>query len=217
VVRRRNNLHRNKKQRASYDRALIVCEGSKTEPSYFGEIRSEHRLHTANIQIRPSEYGTSPLQVVQYAYDLFINGDPHREILPKDFDHVFVVIDRDDHLNYHDALQLANSLHNKLTNNLKQKVGFRIIASVPSFELWLLLHFEDVLHPIHRNEVVKRLKKHLPNYTKNTQGIFITTRSKIDSARQRALSLAKNYDAYDGKEPYTNVHELIDFLVALRS
>ena len=70
-IRQRTQLERKQNQRASYDRILIVSEGSKTEPHYFREIRVAHKLHTANVQVRPSELGTEPTQVVQYARDLF--------------------------------------------------------------------------------------------------------------------------------------------------
>ena len=70
-IRQRTQLERKQNQRASYDRILIVSEGSKTEPHYFREIRVIHKLHTANVQVRPSELGTEPTQVVQYARDLF--------------------------------------------------------------------------------------------------------------------------------------------------
>ena len=38
-------------QRESYDRVLIVCEGKKTEPSYFGDLLTHYRLSMANIEI----------------------------------------------------------------------------------------------------------------------------------------------------------------------
>ena len=60
-------LERKQTQRESYDRILIVSEGSKTEPNYFGEIRSFHRLHSTNVQVWPSALGTQPIQVVHYA------------------------------------------------------------------------------------------------------------------------------------------------------
>ena len=73
--RQRQQLERKQTRRASYDRILIVSEGTKTEPLYFGEIRTAYRLHSANVQVRPSEQGTAPLRVVQYAQALFKNGD----------------------------------------------------------------------------------------------------------------------------------------------
>ena len=59
--RQRQQLERKLARRASYDRILIVSEGSKTEPNYFGEIRQAYRLHTANVEVRPSELGTEAI------------------------------------------------------------------------------------------------------------------------------------------------------------
>ena len=58
--RQRKQLERKLGRRASYDRILIVAEGSKTEPNYFSEIRAAYRLHTANVEVRASELGTAP-------------------------------------------------------------------------------------------------------------------------------------------------------------
>jgi hypothetical protein len=58
--RQRKQLERKLGRRASYDRILIVSEGSKTEPNYFREIRSAYRLHTANVEVQPSGLGTAP-------------------------------------------------------------------------------------------------------------------------------------------------------------
>ena len=95
--RQRQQLERKLARRASYDRILIVSEGSKTEPNYFGEIRQAYRLHTANVEVRPSELGTAPIQVVQYAKELFEFGDKHKNIQPRAFEQVYAVFDRDDH------------------------------------------------------------------------------------------------------------------------
>lgn len=137
--RQQKQLERKQGRRASYDRILIVSEGSKTEPNYFREIRVAHRLHTANVEVQPSELGTSPIQVVQYANALFEQGDRHKKIQPRAFEQVYAVFDRDDHGSYFEALQLAESLDGRLRNDNKRPVRFRAIASVPSFELWLLL------------------------------------------------------------------------------
>ena len=49
--RQRKQLERKLGRRASYDRILIVSEGSKTEPNYFSEIRAAFRLHTAIFEL----------------------------------------------------------------------------------------------------------------------------------------------------------------------
>lgn len=101
-------------RRASYSRVLIVSEGLKTEPHYFCEIRALYRLHSANVEVQPSQLGTAPLQVVNYAQQLFERGDSHKGIRPRAFDQVCVVFDRDEHLSYFDALHRAAALSSAL-------------------------------------------------------------------------------------------------------
>ena len=214
--RQRRQLERKQARRASYDRILIVSEGSKTEPNYFREIRSAHRLQTANVEVQPSELGTEPVQVVQYAKSLFENGDRYKQIQPRAFEQVYAVFDRDDHRTYFDALKLAESIDGKLRNDNKQPVKFKAVASVPSFELWLLLHYEDIQAPIHRDEVMRRLKQHIPGYEKGAGGAFATTRDRLETATQRAQALADNFNAYTDPEPFTAIHELVMLLTTLR-
>ena len=204
-------------QRPSYDRILIVTEGSKTEPFYLGEIRSKFRLNTANVAVQPSQFGTTPLQVVEYAEHLFLNGDEYREIPKKGFEQVYVVFDRDDHETYHNALAKAAALNGKLRKELKQEVKFEAIASVPCFELWLLLHFEDVQAPLHRTEVYQRLRQYLPNYDKGQAGHYAQTSQNLEDASRRAEHLGQLTTAHDGTEPYTDMHRLVHLLTTLTS
>jgi hypothetical protein len=214
--RQRKQLERKLGRRASYDRILIVSEGSKTEPNYFNEIRAAYRLHTANVKVRPSELGTTPFQVVRYAKELFENGDRHKKIQPRSFEQVYTVFDRDDHASYFDALQLAESLDGKLKNDAKQLIRFKAIASVPSFELWLLLHYEDIQAPLHRDEVLQRLKHYIPGYEKGAGGAFAITREYMDIATQRAERLAARFTAYEDPEPFTAIVELVKLLTMPR-
>lgn len=214
--RQKQQLERKQARRASHDRILIVSEGSKTEPLYFTEIRSAYRLHTANVAVRACELGTAPMQVVQYARELFKNGDRQRDIPALAFEQVYAVFDRDEHRTYFDALQLADSLDGKLRNDARQPVAFRAIASVPSFELWLLLHFEDIQAPIHRKNVMERLKRHIPEYEKGAGGAFATTRARLTVATERAENLAARFTAHSVPEPYTGIVDLVKLLTTLR-
>ncbi len=203
-------------RRASYARILIVTEGSKTEPLYFEDIRSAYQLHSANVAVQPGLLGTAPTQVVNYARKLFEEGDLHRGIRPRSFDQVYAVFDRDEHDSYFDALNLAKSLDGKLRNDNNDGTIFKAIASVPCFELWLLLHFEDIHAPIYRGEAIERLKQHIPDYQKGTRGIFANTRAALDAATQRAHALSTKFNAYTIPEPFTAVHELVARLTTLR-
>ncbi len=208
-VRQANKLARKEGLRWSYNRILIVTEGLKTEPLYLNEIRVEYRLSTINVQVQPSQFGTTPLQVVEYAEHLFLNGDDNRSIQPHAFEEVYAVFDRDDHTTYHNALGKAKSLEGKLHSDLNQVVHFEAIASVPCFELWLLLHFENVLAPLHRTEVYQRLNQFLSGYDKGQAGHFAQTRQYLDVATQKAVFLAAQFTPYDGTNPYTDIHRLV--------
>lgn len=215
-IRQAEQLARKAGRRAGYDRILIVSEGSKTEPLYLNEIRAEYRLSTTNVQVQPSQFGTTPLQVVEYAEHLFVNGDDAKNIQPHAFEKVFAVIDRDDHTTYHNALAKAAARNRKLRSDLNQAVRFEAIASVPCFELWLLLHFEDVLAPLHRTEVYQRLSQFLPGYDKGQEGHFAQTRQHLDVATQRAVQLVAQSSAYHGTDPYTDIHHLVALLTTLK-
>ncbi|MCX7275977.1 MAG: RloB family protein [Burkholderiales bacterium] len=204
-------------QRASYARILIVTEGSKTEPLYLEEIRAAHHLHSANVEVQPGQLGTAPIQVVRYAQQLFEEGDRGKGIRPKSFDQVYAVFDRDDHVSYVNALNVAQSLDGKLRNDERQPISFKAIASIPSFELWLLLHYEDIQAPMHRNAVMHRLKQHIPGYDKGAGGAFATTRSRLETATQRAQALATQFNAYTDPAPFTALHELVTLLTTLRA
>ncbi|MEO5375561.1 MAG: RloB family protein [Alphaproteobacteria bacterium] len=207
--RQNRQLERKKSRRASRDRILIVSEGSRTRPLYFNEIRSTYRLHSANVVVLPSTLGTSPKQVVESAVEEFQKA--------RAFEQVYAVFDLDAHVNYYDALNNAMEFNGKLRNDLRQPVCFRAVASVPDFELWLLLHYEDIQVPIHRNDVLQRLKKHIPNYEKGASGVFSKTRPNLETAIQRAERLALINNAHTDPEPYTAIVDLVKLLTGLKS
>jgi hypothetical protein len=209
------SLRRKAATRKSADRILIICEGSKTEPQYLDEIRQEQRLPTAYVYVIGAAEGNDPLSVVNYAEKLFLNGDSHRHIEPRAFDQVVVVFDRDDHHSYHPALARANHLHLTMKNNIKAKVPFEVCASVPCFELWLLLHFESVLDPIHRTVVYQRLKQHIGRYEKGDRGLWKRTKEHLAVANQRALHLVGQTTRTNDAGPYTDMHTLVDRLLNL--
>lgn len=215
--RHRKELERKQNRRASYDRILIVSEGEKTEPLYFKEIRSAFRLHTANVEVQRSAPGTAPIQVVEYAEQLLKNGNPHNGIQPGAFEQVYAVFDRDDHKTYFDALKAAASLDGKVRNDARKRVTFRAVASVPCFELWLLLHYRDVHHILHRDEAVELLKRYIPGYEKGAGGCFGATRNRIGEASQRAFRMTSRGNAFNDSEPYTAIGELVKLLMSLGS
>jgi hypothetical protein len=84
------------------------------------------------------------------------------------------------------------------------------------FETALLLHFEDCQAPIHRDEVKRRLKRHLRDYEKGQGGHYADTQEHFDIARERAARLATRTTAMNGTEPYADMHTLVAVLIQLR-
>ena len=212
--RQQNKLKRKQNTRASYDRVLIVCEGRKTEPSYFGDIKRKYRLHSANIQILPST-GTSPMQVVQYAEHIFKNGDLSNSISKRAFDRVYAVFDRDTHSSYNNALVKAARLDRKLENDDRQRIEFQAIPSNPCFELWLLLHYQDAFGLITSADALTQLRTHLPGYAKSTPNILSQTQHHLADAYTRADQLRLLSSPTSTSHSYTEIDKVVKLLTNL--
>jgi hypothetical protein len=205
------SLQRRDATKSSCDRVLIICEGAKTEPLYFKEIKDFCRLNTANIDIYGKECGSDPLSVVNYAITKFKEEEKNN----RDYDRVYCIIDRDKHTTFNDAM-------NKLRDTtLGEDVIFKAIISVPCFEFWLLLHFTYTTKPFcaqgdasNCDLVVKELKKtnRIPGYSKGDQNIFSLTKEKLPEAIKHAKQLQKHNHDSDSQHPATNMHELIEYL-----
>ncbi len=196
--------------RERYDRILIVCEGEKTEPNYFKEIKRKYRTFTAKVKILPSGVGTLPLHIVQYAERIFKNGNPHTGIGKRAFDQVYIVFDRDEHPQFVDALSKSSSLDKKIKNDEGKLIRFWAIPSNPCFEFWILLHFENVQELLGSNVVGSKLTGHYPIYSKTATDVFKTTEQHLALAKTRASALASNQSSNNG--PYTRVGELVDII-----
>ncbi len=205
-------LKRQHKGIKSAERILIVSEGSKTEPNYINEIRQTLRLPTANIMVLPSEYGTCPLHVVNFAKDVFLNGNPHSRIPPKSFEKIYTIFDRDEHDHFYEAIDLANSFNKTLRNDQRVFIEFKPIVSIPNFELWLLLHFENCTVYMNRHQVIDKLKNHIHDYQKGNKGYFNLTRDNLEIASSRSKQIFKQNLARDENQLYSNIHLLIEDL-----
>jgi RloB-like protein len=202
-------LARKQGKRPAYDRILIVCEGSKTEPLYLDDIRQQLRIPTAHINVIHSANGTEPRQVVDCAEQTFRES--------KNFDLVIAVFDRDDHLTYNDALLRAATLDQTLKNSDRKLVGFKAVPSVPCFELWILLHFQDIHAFWHRNDVIAAVSSagRLPDYSKGSTGIYAKTEDRVLEATARAEYLRTQFDPATGTDPYTDMDWLVGKLRSL--
>jgi hypothetical protein len=208
-ARKASELARRKASRAPYSKVLIVCEGAKTEPNYFNELKDHYKLNNANIKIT-GEGGSNPLSVVRLAKQLY-RGEKEAG---DQFDNVFCVFDRNGHTDYRQALDQINTVK---PNNV-----FRAITSVPCFEYWLLLHFRPHTGPYRAvpgrsacDQVIADLRGHMRSYKKGSRGIFGFLLDRLDTAKINAERCLIEVRKAETDNPSTKIHQLIQFLQEL--
>jgi hypothetical protein len=200
---------RRKASRSEYEKVLIVCEGSKTEPNYFNELKDYYEINTATID---GSCGSDPLSVVDYAIAQY-----KQELATSEpYNKVYCVIDRDAHPNFTAALQ---KLHSQRPAGV-----FHATVSVPCFEYWLLLHFNYTTAAFMAagnksagDFAEAALKEYWPTYGKGTQGAFGHVLKDIEFAKANAARGLADAQRTGSNNPSTNVHELVEYLQNIKA
>lgn len=197
-----NSYARRGAVREPYDYVLIVCEGSKTEPNYLHGLRAAYRLSNANIRVLDPG-GNDPMTLVQFA-EAELNREP--------YDRAYCVFDRDGHVNYEAALRRAAASELGRSNRL------HVVPSVPSFEIWLLLHFGYTTAPFaSADAVIRDLKKAFPGYTKGHQRCFELLSDRLEDAIAHATRLERYNSEARSSNPATHMHRLVTYLRGLKA
>ena len=183
---------------------LVICEDSKSSKTYLNDVKLYFR---AQLRLAVTHCGkTDPAGIV---------SEGIRQ--SKQFDRVFCVIDRDEHQNFDEAVQLASS---------KPKVT--VVPSYPCFEYWLLLHFGYTRKPYQRSGakspadcLIDDLKLHpgMSDYAKGAKVSPFTTLSVAQFTDARAHAARALVEAIQVRElnPSTTLHQLIDVIEELGS
>jgi len=203
-------LQRRTARRDPYAKVLIVCEGEKTEPRYFQDLRNHYGLNTANIEVC-GECGSDPNSVLQFATQRYREEKDAGDA----FDQVFCVFDKDAHANYDKALNAIAKAQPRNT--------FVAMNSVPCFEYWLLLHFIYSTRPYLAlpgnsagNQVLSELRGYLPDYEKGADNIFALLLDQLEFAKNNAVRSLREAQASGTDNPSTRIHELVSFLQAIK-
>jgi len=141
----------------------IFCEG-ETEKYYFQKLKAVERIGRVNVK---STRRNDSVNIVKYA----TNFTKHNNDFSKG-DAVFCVFDRDNNTNK----QL------KEAKREAERHGIKIIFSNPSFEFWLLIHYQLHTTSCENNEISTKLKKFIPDYRKADPEIYLITKDKIEAA-----------------------------------
>lgn len=179
--------HRRVNTRETYERFLIVCEGVKTEPSYFKSFRVPRDV----IDIHG--IGDNTVRIVEKAIELKSKDD---------YDQVWCVFDRDSFPpeQFNAAFILADQ------NSIK------IAYSNEAFELWYLLHFNYYDSGMSRRQYGDKLTELLGyKYEKNSGSIYDEILDKQFVAIRNAERLLSTYNPQNPERnnPSTTVHLLV--------
>jgi len=187
-------------------RYLIVCEGRETEANYLTGLRDAWRINAANVVIRRGDDRTDSLSLVHRARALW-KEDP-------DFDRVFVVCDHED-----DGVAAARDLAGlPLAPRSRPGLVVELILSRPSFEFWLLLHFEYTTRMFRdAKEVTRVLAQHLPGYDKADRRLYAKLHAGLEKAVAGTQQLKRHHVEKGVDVPDTDVPILVDALRRLAS
>jgi hypothetical protein len=180
--------------RIQRNRVLILCEGSKTEPNYFGAVARLLGLTAVSV---PQDHDTDPLNLYRRAA-LALKKDPT-------YSRVYIVFDRDAHVNFAAAVQ-AIMQHPEFGSRLF------MARSYPSFELWLLLHFSECRTPMTSEQVLSRLKKKYKGYEKGSAVCMDEMLAHVDVALLHADRAMNDAVRTGAMNPSTEVHQLVRYL-----
>lgn len=178
---------------------LVVCEGRETEPNYIDGLRDHLRINAGAVHIEGGDSETDPVGLVRKAQKRF-KGD-------RDYDFVYVVCDGDSQHLTAARVEAAKRLPTSSGGGTRVQV----IASCPSIECWLLLHFEYSARTFRTAaEALQVLRAHLPDYRKNDRDIFRKAAEGLDQACQRVEQLKAELRNNGGIAPDTDMHLLVE-------
>lgn len=193
-------------ERSGNDLFYMSAEGERTEYDYFGRIYGKYgRTNRFVLQMPTQRRGLEPSEVVAVASRHF--DDP-------DIKEIWALFDHDGRTNIDQVWAQA------------ARQNIRVALSHPSFELWLLLHFQD-FSPAAQNGrngvIIDKLRDANPafaDYGRDNKGIdaqrfeALCENDGIQRAVRRARVLLRDFpnSAPSGRDPSTGVHDLIESL-----
>jgi hypothetical protein len=129
---RRNFVRRSGFRDASL--VLIACEGAETEPNYFEALRADPDIHNPRLHIEVLQREDPSLSSPRHVLQMLDRFAAEFRIRPGDA--LWLVADRD-------PQSWSDEMLSEVAQQCQQR-GYFLAISNPCFELWLLLHFEDV-------------------------------------------------------------------------
>lgn len=203
---------RKQDNREDFERVIIACEGTVTEKNYFQSIFNE--------LIKTKKIAKTSLVIAKHNHtdpEGVLNDLLQELERDSDFEHQWIVIDRDEmrpNGGGHTLTNFNNAIQQAAAKNI------HVAYSNPSFELWYLLHFEYRNTLIDRDDVIKELNEYI-DYGKNSTSVYEDVLSNQNTAIENAKRL-ENHFTTGGRilqpatdNPSSTVYRLVEVLNSL--
>ena len=135
---------------------VIAVEGEKTEPLYFSIFNDDSRV--VHVRCLEGKTESAPPHVLQRMVRYLAD----KEADLKKTDEAWLVVDKDQW-----SEQQLLPLHQWVSKRKRNGPERGFAVSNPSFEYWLLLHFEDGNDIADLRQCIHRLRHHLPESGKS--------------------------------------------------
>ncbi len=194
------------KRRPTRERKRIIVVGAegnnKSEIQYFHEL--EKKQNKYHFILAPGK-ATDPERIVRKT----ANKAKQENLDYNHGDLALSVFDLDNDLAKVSQLEAAKEL--------AQKKRVTIVTSNPCFEVWYLEHFGYTSKPLlNSDEVIKELRKSLPEYMKNHcdfDVLYPSTEAAIKNCEKLILFHESNGASDEFANPRTDVHKIVKMLV----
>lgn len=189
------------------DRLFFVATEDTCAPKQYFDFLGQTRIHVFVLETPAGEGRSSPGHVVQRLEEARKHYDSNED------DEFWILLDTDHWVEPNHRKGLTDAL------SRARRRGVQIAMSNPCFDLWLLLHHEDVA-PGHvlggGSEVDKRLRRVLGEFNKTRLKAEHYPADKVKEAVRRARSLEGDADHPKGYWPErtgTRVYRLVERLL----
>ncbi|WHS52789.1 MULTISPECIES: RloB family protein [Pseudomonas] len=201
MARDAKSFERGKPKFKPQPKVLIICEDKKSSKTYLDEACLHFR---AKVDVKIIHCGkTDPKGIVEEAVSNV-----------KKYEKIFCAIDRDEHLNFDEAIRIAKPI-----------AEIEVIASYPCFEYWLLLHFKYTRKPYRStkrksagDQVVDDLRDEngMSQYAKGSiTGLFSELHARSAGAHKNATRASIEAEQNKELNPSTMFHELLTYIESL--
>lgn len=191
-------------KRATKRTVLIVCEGKETERNYFdGLKRTDEVTKNYAVRVIPGK-GGSRLQIVQHAVK-------QQKSLNKD--ECWCVLDTERLNNPETKRDFQDALDLAAANNIE------LAISNPSFEVWLVAHFQRTSRTFNDGDAAVNYLDSLfkatlnRDYEKNDKDIFDCLRDRLSDAIANAANVREHDHGDDYEIEECNSSSTVDELV----